>query len=87
MIDEILQLEGVTILDRKAIKLVKGRGGCGVYYDNPNDQENKGWYAAPDGNGDGATKDDALYWFHDDHSHYTRWCCDSCPWNQPSLQP
>jgi hypothetical protein len=73
-------MEGVEVINkRKGLNLWGGlmaSGGCGVY-----DSTTKQWYTVSDDNGDGATKDDALGWYNDPHETFTKWCCDSCPWN------
>ena len=65
-------LSGIKVLDSASKKGIKGSGQCGVLMSNGS------WYRAPDLDSDGATKDDAIQWAEDHHTH---WCCDSCAWN------
>jgi hypothetical protein len=82
MLRTLSALEGVNVLTKEDQKKIKGRGPCGVKIDGQ-------WYEVGDGDGDGATKDDAQALlgagviFEDGSSGtVTNWCCDSCSWNQ-----
>jgi hypothetical protein len=77
-------LQGVNVLGRAQQKQIKGSGPCGVK------DSNGTWHQITDGNGNGATRDDALQAFNDGTATGTQsgnsydiigWCCDSCPWN------
>ena len=74
MLDHIQKLKGVIVLGKIEQKAIAGKGGCGV-------RTTDGvWYPVVDGDGNGATIDDAHYWLNHD-TRFDRWCCDSCPWN------
>ncbi|PIQ47953.1 MAG: hypothetical protein COW03_12100 [Cytophagales bacterium CG12_big_fil_rev_8_21_14_0_65_40_12] len=85
MLNNILNIEGASVLPKEKQKAINGGGGCGVKVEGV-------WHPVPDLNGNGATIDEAS----DSLGTYvnfptfagvqvvgtvTNWCCDSCPWN------
>ncbi len=88
MLKTIAGLQGVTILSKDAQKKVNGGTiTCGFKTTDGT------WHRAYDGDGNGATRDNALYvagtsemrvW-NDDGSFAGNptgnWCCASCSWN------
>ena len=89
MLNNILNIEGVSLLPKEKQKVIHGgsSNGCGVKIDGF-------WFPIPDLDGDGATIDDATSALNTNVSYphpggsgvwvggdVEGWCCDSCPWN------
>jgi hypothetical protein len=88
MLNNILNIEGVSLLPKEQQKAINGGymtpGGCGI-------KVNGVWHHVPDANGNGNTREDAEgslnTWvnFPDGgiqvNGNVAGWCCDSCPWN------
>jgi hypothetical protein len=83
MLKTIEKLKNVTVLNKaQQAKVGGGAVTCGL-------KVNGVWYHVIDGDGDGATKDDALgglgTTFYNPNGTVagtaTNWCCASCPWN------
>ena len=89
MLNNILNIEGVSLLPKEKQRAINGgfidAGGCGVLVEGV-------WYPVLDSNNSGTTREEAEGSLNTNvnydlpnmvvvSGYVSGWCCDSCPWN------